>query len=101
MIVILHNFCKNVLTKHGWRWIFFKITICKKKNGKYKNISKIVLEICIFRESLSQSTRETNVDKTIVGLACLAGAVSGGLDVTSSATSGEFLIVIPSPFLMF
>jgi len=57
----------------------------------YHVLQSIPLAIQEARESLSQSTRETNVDKTIVGLACLAGAVSGGLDVTSSATSGPTL----------
>jgi len=57
----------------------------------YHVLQSIPLAIQEARESLSQSTRETNVDKTIVGLACLAGAVSGGLDVTSGATSGPTL----------
>ena len=35
-----------------------------------------------FRASLSEATQETNRDKAITGLACLLGAISGGLGVT-------------------
>ena len=34
------------------------------------------------RASLSESTQETNRDKAITGVACLLGAISGGLGVT-------------------
>merc|ERR1711976_142148 len=52
----------------------------------YNVLQSIPIAITEAREAISQSTRNSNVDKSIIGLACLAGAVSGGLDVSSSAT---------------
>ena len=40
-------------------------------------------EVSLFvRASVSESTQETNRDKAITGVACLLGAISGGLGVT-------------------
>ena len=36
---------------------------------------------------MSQSTQDTNRDKLITGAACVLGAVSGGLDVTTGSGS--------------
>ena len=53
---------------------------------------QISLDNCnIFRSSISESTSDTNRDKAITGIACAIGAVSGGLDVTTSATNGEII----------
>ena len=43
----------------------------------------LVLNSAVFaRDSLSEATQETNRDKAITGVACLLGAISGGLGVT-------------------
>jgi len=54
----------------------------------YNVLQSIPLAILEARSSISESTSDTNRDKAITGIACAIGAVSGGLDVTTSATNG-------------
>ena len=48
------------------------------------------------RSSLSEATQQSNRDKAINGLACLLGAISGGLGVTfgTNLTSPQLPIVL-------
>ena len=50
------------------------------------------------RSGIIQSTRESNRDKAITGIACLIGAVSGGLGVTAGATSESLLSKTPQHY---
>ena len=52
----------------------------------------------LFRSGIIQSTRESNRDKAITGIACLIGAVSGGLGVTAGATSESLLSKTPQHY---
>merc|ERR1719270_3335846 len=54
----------------------------------YNVLQSIPLAIQEARSSISESTSDTNRDKAITGIARAIGAVSGGLDVTTSATNG-------------
>ena len=44
------------------------------------------------RSSIIQSTRDSNRDKGITGIACLLGAVSGGLGVTAGASGQQHFL---------
>jgi len=48
----------------------------------YSLLNQIPAAIKDARASVSESTQETNRDKAITGVACLLGAISGGLGVT-------------------
>merc|ERR1719225_1307924 len=49
----------------------------------YQTLQSMPLAIQEARADIIQGTSDTNRDKAITGVACLLGAVSGGLDVTA------------------
>ena len=51
------------------------------------SLERIKVVKVIFRADIIQGTSDTNRDKAITGVACLLGAVSGGLDVTDGVSS--------------
>jgi len=60
----------------------------------YHVLQTIPLAIQEARSSIIQSTRDSNRDKGITGIACLLGAVSGGLGVTAGASGPTTGVVL-------
>lgn len=60
----------------------------------YHVLQSVPLAIQEARSGIIQSTRESNRDKAITGIACLIGAISGGLGVTAGATSPTTAVVL-------
>jgi len=60
----------------------------------YQTLQSMPLAIQEARADIIQGTSDTNRDKAITGVACLLGAVSGGLDVTDGVSSPTVGVVL-------